>query len=99
VYLSIRPQGQDTPKGTRTRLAPVSASARLPADYMYARSGVSNMSDPVEANPEASGAGRSILPGSMRFATFLSLARVTRAVLFFVGRRRQTTLGIGPEGP
>jgi hypothetical protein len=99
VCLSIRPQGQDTPKGTRTRLAPGSASARLPADYMYARSGVSNMSDPVEANLEAGGAGRSILPGSMRFATFRSLARVTRAVLFFVGRRRQTTLGIGPEGP
>ena len=99
VCLSIRPQGQDTPKGTRTRLAPVSAFARLPADYMYARSGVSNTADPVEANRRVGGVDQSILPGSMRFATFLSLARVARAVLFFVGRRRQTTLGIGPEGP
>jgi hypothetical protein len=99
VCLSIRPQGQDTPKGTRTRLAPVSALARLPADYMYARSGVSNTAEPVEANRKVRRVYQSILPGSMRFATFLSLARVARAVLFFVGRRRQTTLGIGPEGP
>jgi hypothetical protein len=35
VFLSIRPRGQDTPKGTRTRRAHESALARLPADYMY----------------------------------------------------------------
>ncbi|GEM_PF-2260388 len=42
VFLSIRPRGQDTPKGTRTRRAHESALARLPADYMYACVGVSN---------------------------------------------------------
>jgi hypothetical protein len=41
--------------------------------------------------------GRPILPGSMRFATVLSLAPGARAVLFFLGPRRQTTQGVGPE--
>ena len=42
LLFSIRPQGQDTPKGTRTRRAHESALARLPADYMYAPLIVSN---------------------------------------------------------
>ncbi len=99
VCLSIRPRGQDTPKGTRTRLAHVSALARLPADYMYARLAVSNAADPDHVNEGPGRVRRPILPGSIRFATFPNLARVPWAVLFFVGRRRQTTLGIGPEGP
>jgi|GEM_PF-2867732 len=40
-----------------------------------------------------------ILPGSMRIGTFVSLAPATGAVLFFVGPRCQTTLGVGPEEP
>ena len=42
VLLSIRPRGQVTPKGTRTRRAHESALARLPADYMYGLLRVSN---------------------------------------------------------
>ena len=101
VFLSIRPRGQDTPKGTRTRLAHESALARLPADYMYGPD--CRVSNETTASSARDGARprpvRPILPGSMRFATFRSLARAARAVLFFVGPRRQTTLGIGPEGP
>ena len=52
--LSIRPRGQDTPKGTRTRLTPtMSASARLPADYMNAALTVSNMEGPPPRRPGA----------------------------------------------
>jgi hypothetical protein len=39
-----------------------------------------------------------ILPGSIREVTDRNLARAAWAVLFFPGPRRQTTLGIGPEG-
>ncbi len=99
VFLSIRPRGQDTPKGTRTRLAPVSALARLPADYMYGRLGVSNVAGSRGPRGGAARTSRPILPRSMRFATFLSLAPGARAVLFFVGPRRQTNQGVGPEGP
>jgi hypothetical protein len=40
-----------------------------------------------------------ILPGSMRFVTIQSLAQAAGPVLFFVGPRRQTTLGMGSEEP
>jgi hypothetical protein len=46
-----------------------------------------------------SGAARPILPGGIRLVTVQSLAHAAGPVLFFGGPRRQTTLGIGPEGP
>jgi len=40
-----------------------------------------------------------ILPGSITIGPVQSLAPPAWPVLFFVGPRRQTTLGIGPDEP
>ena len=62
-YLSIRPRGQDTPKGTRTRLAPVSALARLPADYRNDSLRVSNGPAPGGSARAAETASPADTPG------------------------------------
>jgi hypothetical protein len=75
-----------------------SASARLPADYMNVMRTVSN--DKATEAP----AGFipwviwPILPGSIRIGTVSSLAGAAGPVLFFVGPRRQTTIGPRPGG-
>ena len=84
----IRPRVENTPKGTQTRLAPMSASARLVR-------GIIRMPEKqCQTRPAAGSTLAMILPGGIRFRRGRCLAAVVGPVLFFGGpQRRKCTTG------
>jgi hypothetical protein len=85
VVSPFRPRGQHTPKGTRTRLAPTSASTRLPADYRDRATKVSNA--PVRLPPGCP--TRVDTPGEYTIPWAQNLDTASRPVLFFGGPQRR----------
>jgi hypothetical protein len=81
----FRPRGQHTPKGTRTRLAPTSASTRLPADYRDRTTKVSNAPPRLPQRPH----GHWYTPGEYTIPWAQNLDTASRPVLFFGGPRRR----------
>jgi hypothetical protein len=99
VFLSIRPRVR-IPRKARERAVRTKALWRVCRRIICTRNSECQTDDNFLRRCRApTRARRRIPPGSMRFGTIPSLARAVRPVLFFVGPRRQTALGIGSEDP